>query len=263
MHVRINSAVPFETTSITIHALLKSSDDIMELMLLVDATRRLNTSGKQPVLVLFLPYIPYARQDRVCNEGESLSIQVMANMINSLGADIVFVEDPHSDVAPALINNCRIIGQLSCFFESVPQQYRDNGVALVSPDAGAVKKVFALSQRSGLPAVYATKHRNPETGEIFKTSVDLGPLRPKRFLIVDDICDGGRTFVELAKAIRENYHLTPVEVSLYVTHGIFSKGVKVLRDSGIDHLFAKNVWSENIDYCSNDFVDTPKTGRIF
>lgn len=92
--------------SVEVSASLQTSDDIIALLLATDALRRHYPRAE---LDLILPYIPYARQDRPCVNGEALSIAVMANLINSCGFSTVEVIDSHSDVAPALIRNCKII----------------------------------------------------------------------------------------------------------------------------------------------------------
>src|SRR5882762_8449479 len=84
-------------------AYLKHSDDIMMLLLCVNAIR---VDNPHTEINLYLPYLPYARQDRVCNAGEPLSIQVMANLINSLNCNSVIVYDEHSSVTTALLKNC-------------------------------------------------------------------------------------------------------------------------------------------------------------
>ena len=99
--------------------------------------------------------------------------------------------------------------------------------------ASQVQKSLGLSE-----TVYATKVRNPDNGEILRTEVpeDVS-YRGKNLLIVDDICDGGRTFIELAKVLRD---YEPSRIDLYVTHGIFSKGFEIFEDL-IDHFYVANV----------------------
>jgi ribose-phosphate pyrophosphokinase len=95
---------------------------------------------------------------------------------------------------------------------------------LVSPDAGAMKKIYAVSERTKISdIVVASKVRDVSTGKIVYTDVPVTMTHAnKKFLIVDDICDGGRTFVEIAKNIHEKF--TDANVYLIVTHGIFSAG---------------------------------------
>lgn len=193
--------------------------EIMQLALLVDAIRRHCTNA---VITLTMPYVPYARQDRVMGYGQALSIKVFCDFINSLKFDSVVISDPHSDVTTALLDNVveikqhNLVNVISVLSEFDPQ-------AIVSPDAGATKKAFQTANKYMISLVECQKHRCVMTGNI--TGVTAPKVDPSltRLLIVDDICDGGRTFEEVAKALKEaNPHIEAV--GLWVTHGIFSKG---------------------------------------
>lgn len=213
-------------TAVTqIEAFLDNTDEIMKLLLTVDAIRRINGETK---IHLTLPYLPYARQDRVCNKGEALSIKVMADLINTLEAEQVHVFDPHSEVASALINNVVITQQ-----DEIALQLRDviyeEGLVLISPDAGAEKKIYRLAKnlhQADIPAdvITASKKRDTKTGYITETNLH-GDVTGRNVIIIDDICDGGRTFIELAKTLKKE---GAEEIYLYVTHGIFSKGLEAL-----------------------------------
>lgn len=216
------------TTNIT------SSDILMELLLVTDALRRLDVKH----ISLTCKYFPYARQDRVCSPGESLSVKVVCDIINSQHYDSVTIWDAHSDVTPALLNNCYNV-DCSGFVYRLPY----NNTVLIAPDAGAVKKVFKVAQKFKLPMIVAEKIRSPDTGEIFETKCDL----PEEYcyhdiLIVDDICDGGRTFVELSKVLSTK---TTGNHSLYVTHGIFSKGFEELKE-WFDAIYTPNSFVEDV-----------------
>lgn len=223
-HVKINTSDIGD--KITITAYLNSSDDIMRLLLVVDAVRRVNPSS---AIYLTIPYFPYARQDRVCNPGESLSVKVMADLINNLHCASVTIYDPHSDVTPALLTNCRIVSLAEIVSGNLSQLVTDKKLALVSPDAGAEKKTRIAAKSlstTGHPieVICSSKTRDTFTGNITATEVH-GNVQGKNLLIVDDICDGGRTFVELAKALKDS---GANDIYLYVTHGIFSKGLSEL-----------------------------------
>ncbi len=216
---------------VRLRAWLHDSDAIMALLLSVDAIRRENSST---AIMLELPYLPYARQDRVCQPGEALALRVMADLINGLELDKVVLYDPHSDVAGALINRVEIVPQADLAIEVIDhlcEEEEEEALTIVSPDAGAEKKALTLTkrlhQRTGLDyeLICASKQRNTATGEITGTTVH-GDVAGKTVLIPDDICDGGRTFIELAKVLKKQ---GAAKVYLYVTHGIFSKGIEVLE----------------------------------
>lgn len=185
---------------------------------------------------LIYPYFPYARQDRVMNDDEPFSLKVFCGLLNSQKFNYIEVWDPHSDVVPALVDNCRIIPQWQLAAHTLPKELLDDpNVIFVSPDAGAYKKVAKLIPNDYRIAL-GTKVRGTD-GDIIRTSV-YSPcdLKDKTCVIVDDICDGGKTFVELAKALR---HKGAGKIILYVTHGIFSKGFSELN-TYINHIYTTN-----------------------
>jgi ribose-phosphate pyrophosphokinase len=224
---------------LTLVANLRSSSEVMQLLLITDSLRRMYPAAS---IDLVMPYIPYARQDRVCNGGEALSIKVFTDLINMQGYEGVTVWDPHSDVAPALLERCKIISP-SFFLDHLPEGSFDSKTVFVSPDAGANKKVFQVVKdlRITTPVIRADKIRDTKTGFITDTVV-YGDVEGKHAFIVDDICDGGRTFIALAKQLKA---AGASKVSLYVTHGIFSYGVDILGEH-IDAIYSPNIWEENV-----------------
>jgi len=219
---------------VKVTAFLRNSDDIMKLLLLGNAVT---------ISELTIPYMPYARQDRVCAPGEAFSISVMADLINGLGADKVICWDVHSKVTEELIHNLENIEQ-SRFIEwdlDLSRIMRDKDYSICCPDAGAIDKIHKLQKVFDIDPVriiYGNKVRDI-LGNITETNI-TGLTSKKKVLIVDDICDGGRTFIELAKALKT---WGAESVNLYVTHGIFSKGFDVF-DGLID-----TIWTTD-SYCT-------------
>lgn len=229
-HVKVHcDAIVHNTVQIT--SRINDSRDVMKTLVTVDAIKRYAPNELR--IQLTIPYFPYARQDRVCNVGESLSIKVMADLINTMNLDKVIICDPHSDVTPSLINNCEILDQHYVFQRSM-ELYNLKGYTLISPDAGALKKVelIAKKDKGEHRVVQASKIRNLNTGQITHTELH-GNVKGDDCLIIDDICDGGRTFIELAKILKMN---GAGKIHLYVTHGIFSNGLDVL-DEFIDAIY--------------------------
>lgn len=204
------------------------SDSLIEMLLYVDAYRR--DRGSNAPILLMAPYFPYARQDRVMQPGESHSLKVIANLINSCKFDSVITVDPHSDVVAALVDNLAIMEQHYAVLSVLNQKnISANYDFLIAPDAGALKKIYKLAEKVGLPVIAAQKVRDTSNGNITSTKVydsDAALLKGARALVVDDICDGGRTFIELASVLPEMSRL-----DLYVTHGIFSKGREALEQA--------------------------------
>ncbi len=235
------SIIGMQGIKVTVTAKLRSSDDLMELLLVTDALER---SCNFTYKALEIAYAPYARQDRVCNEGEALSAKVFANLINGLGYSRVYVYDCHSEVLAGMLDNCVNIGveKILRRNEGINLLLEQKLVTLISPDAGANKKTLSLAKAyGGLPVVRADKVRDTATGEITGTEVYCDDLHGVNCLIVDDICDGGMTFIKLAEKLKEK---GAASITLYVTHGIFSKGIDILLDSGIDCVYTTNSFCE-------------------
>lgn len=206
---------------VRVYCMFQSSDDIVDLMLITNAIRY--KLGNVPIM-LTIPYFPAARADRVMVEGESFGLQVYAQMIKSCGFSKIKVYDPHSDVLTGMFEpgQLEVIEQYLCL-DFPFHDYDAENSCIVAPDAGAVKKAFKVAKEARLPLIEAAKKRDVATGKILKTSIDRNDcLRYNNFIVVDDICDGGRTFIELAKAIKE---INPyAKLHLSVTHGLFTKG---------------------------------------
>jgi ribose-phosphate pyrophosphokinase len=213
---------------------IKSSDDVMMIALATDALRRKGIKD----ISLFIPYVPYARQDRVCNSGESFSLKVFANIINSLRFKSVYGVDVHSDVTSALIENFVnikphiYIKHVIKNIISTGQKAHDisGGLVLISPDAGANKKVneFRDNFYKDMKIVYCNKKRDTKTGELNNFEVFCNDLTNKNCLIIDDICDGGRTFIGIAKELKKK---NAKNLYLYTTHGIYSQGLTELSEN--------------------------------
>lgn len=119
---------------IVITSRIKTGDDLFLIALAKNALERKFLKRFE----LFIPYFPYARQDRVCVDGEALSVKVIANFINSLGFDKVTICDVHSDVTLALLNNCVNVPNIE-YVRKARASIVDK-VHLVFPDSGASKK---------------------------------------------------------------------------------------------------------------------------
>jgi len=228
-----------ETDRVRLHIRLNASDDLMNLCLAVDALRNMGVA----YIEAFIPYVPYARQDRVMVPGEPLSIKVFARILNSLQLDKVFVFDAHSDVSTALIDNCRNIANYE-MVQFFLKQLNLSDFVLVSPDLGAYKKVDKLAEKVGYKGEIVTgiKVRDLATGQIIKSDVNVTDLNGKACIVVDDICDGGRTFIELAHALKAK---NAGDLYFIASHGIFShNALERLQEVGYKNVGSSNSISE-------------------
>lgn len=178
---------------------------------------------------LILPYLAYSRQDRPTSIVEPFSLKVLGKLLNTFNLEEVLTFDVHSDVAFGCVDNLRNFG-IEAILRSTGVLESHKDFTLVIPDNGALKKLDGLPFKD---QVIGRKHRDTSTGRLEFRGID-GDVHGKNCLIVDDICDGGGTFIMLSKAL---YEAGASSVELFVTHGIFSKGLQVLLDSGIRKVY--------------------------
>jgi len=198
----------------------RSFEDMGLILLAADALKRFGIERLQ----LFIPYFPAARQDRVMVPGEPLSVKVYASLVNSVGFNRVYLFDAHSEVAPALLNNCVVIPNYTLVRRAL-EAYES--YMLVSPDGGALKKIYKLSEAlGGRPVTECSKRRDVSTGKLSHFTVYAGDLQGQTCVVADDICDGGGTFIGLAEQLRAK---NAGKLILVVSHGIFSRGTEALR----------------------------------
>ena len=252
-HVKLDAAMLIEHFHFGCRVVLeqdcRSAMDFMTIAMTKNAVDNVLQFIHHDVELIML-YVPYARQDRVCEPGEAFGVQVFGGMLNAMNFTRVIVADPHSEVTPAVVKNLFIIPQEEIAFHTLGWKLRMEDFALISPDGGALKKIYKLSKKMDLDVHCADKIRDTATGAIVRTEISVQDFDGRNLMIVDDICDGGRTFIELAKLLKER---NAGKVELYVTHGIFSKGVNVLGEH-IDCIHSFNVWDNNVDQYPQDLL---------
>jgi len=209
-----------------VHAKIRTWNDMGPLLVVMSALK-----SQGVAIQLFMPYFPGARQDRNPEGLTPLTSKVYADMIRPYVRTCTSV-DLHSEVAseiigPYLNNQMSPLHYLKTLINETPD-------LVLAPDKGAHDRAASASQLFNAYCAHAGKTREFETGKLTGfTAPDMSIIGPEgRILIVDDICDGGGTFVGLLAKIRET-HTGPVD--LYVTHGIFSKGLAPL--DGFDNIY--------------------------
>ena len=248
-HLTIKNPIAYKNATGVIFATkLRNGDDFLKLAAAVNAFNNLFTGAK---FFLEIAYFPGSRQDRVCNPGEAFSAKMYGELLNNLIKwESIQILDQHSDVSSAVLDNGYNNSNIRFVLSALEIIDVKEGV-LVSPDAGANKKVYEVAKvlndhyEDSFEVVRADKLRNLKTGEIIETTVYTEDLTGKTCIIVDDICDGGRTFIELAKVLKAK---GAQHVILIVTHGIFSKGFDVVLEH-IDQIVTTNSF---IDLTADD-----------
>lgn len=189
----------------------KSMEGFVRGMFLADAAAERGHRIKN----LVLPMIPGGRQDRLNPDGDYLfTLKSVAKMINDRNFDQVITVDPHSTVTNALIDRLRVY-PLSEVFST----YWTGFTGVIAPDLGATKRASEIANKINRPVYRADKSRDVSTGKLAKATMLDALEQGGHYLVVDDICDGGGTFLGLGEVLREQ----GVYANLYVTHGIFSR----------------------------------------
>ncbi len=240
-HIKLKTSLD-KVAEVTITTRLNSFNDLGVLLCAIDALRR---TGVEKIN-LFLPYFPGARQDRVMISGEPLTVKIYAEILNQQKLNSVTVFDPHSEVTSAVLNNCFVMTNHR-FIEKILQNINEE-VLLISPDGGALKKIYKVSEYlGGIEVIECSKKRNVTNGKLEGFKVYEEDLKGKTCLIVDDICDGGGTFMGLAEELKNK---NAGDLYLAVSHGIFSKGT-----DGLNKYF-------NAIYTTDSFRDEPEVQQI-
>jgi ribose-phosphate pyrophosphokinase len=207
-----------------------ANDNLMELLIIIDALRR--ASARRITAVI--PYFGYARQDRKTLPRTAISAKLVANMITHAGADRVLTVDLHA-------------GQIQGFFDiptdnlyAAPVMVRDirkrftNGnTTIVSPDTGGVVRARGLASRIGAPLAIIDKRREqPGESEVMNV---IGTVAGRSCIMIDDIVDSGGTLCNAAEALAAR---GAASVVAYITHGVLSGGaVAKIMASKIEKLF--------------------------
>lgn len=239
-----------------------------DLELIICATKALRRLGVKEIH-LYIPYLLGARSDRQFVEGgTSYLVDIVAPIINAQNYESVTVYDVHSDVASACINNLKIIDNINLvkwFWHQNPTKGWGNYI-LCSPDAGSLKKIYKAADAVGYKndILVCSKYRDTE-GKLSRVNVPLNipykDVEERDIVIIDDICDGGRTFINIAKEIKNNKQFCG-KIYLIVSHGIFSAGFDELGEY-FDGIFCTNSYSNAIVPKRYDPLMIEETNFIF
>jgi len=211
--------------------------DVIELAQLNDALDYAMNTANDIESSLFLPYLPFSRADRRFVNGDTHAFAVFMQLIRSMGFTTIWTFDAHN---AELASSWGITNVLPTNgpVDQIKPLIRDIGkksLVLVLPDAGAAKR-YDLSKYN-LPILVADKVRDAATGKLTGFKIGSAIKYYKSALIIDDICDGGGTFVGLGELIRKKNK--NIKLGLYVSHGIFSKGLKPL-EAVFDNLYVSD-----------------------
>ena len=214
--VEINENVRGEDVFVIQSTSYPANDNLMELLVTMDALRR----GSARRITAVIPYFGYARQDRKSSPRSPISAKLVANLITQAGADRVLTLDLHA-------------GQIQGFFDipldnlfaspgfskDIKERYDGDDIIMVSPDVGGVIRARAIAKRLDTNLAIIDKRRE-RAGESEVMNV-IGDVKNCRCILIDDIVDSAGTLCNAAEALIES---GAKSVSAYVTHGVLSGG---------------------------------------
>ena len=209
--------------------------DMNGLLLVKAADTSLKAMGINATF--FVPYFPFAREDRRHHRADGQELLIAMEFLQ--GTNLVIV-DPHSEVA-GTIPHISQEDAVRCLDNEVG--LTRNSPAIVIPDAGAAKKAYEWKPVGQVP-IMGYKKRDASSGSLSGFGVHFNSnLNNCPVLIVDDICDGGGTFLGLADVVKAK---GAGKLTLAVTHGLFTKGPEALtRDGYFDRLVTfRSPWTD-------------------
>ncbi len=229
IYIEINENIRGNSIFIIQSVSSPANDNLMELLLCIDALKR--SSAKNITAVI--PYFGYARQDRKVVPRTSISAKLVSNLITKAGADRVVTVDLHS-------------GQIQGFFDipvdnlfatpifarHIRKKIKSNNLICVAPDVGGTARARALGKMLNVGLAIVDKRRpSPGKSEVMNV---IGNVRNKTCIIVDDIIDSGGTIVNAAKVLKEK---GARDVHVYVSHGVLSgNAVEKISKSKVKNL---------------------------
>jgi len=250
---------------IQIKSRLNNFKDLELIICAVKSLKGLEQIGLTFKIHLYTPYFLGSRSDRKFEEGSNNYLKdVICPLINSLNFKTVTVIDPHSDCLEMGIKGFKKESNLELVDFAVKSIYNTfyvekkdrevyNNYILVSPDSGTSKKIYKLAEQIGYKGDIITCSKDRDTnGKLTKTVVpEKVENADKDFIILDDICDGGQTFINIAKEIKSK--LKDNKIYLIVTHGIFSKGFEELSKY-FDGIYCTNSYGDALAQRDGDII---------
>ena len=206
-----------------------ANDNLMELLLCIDALKR--SSAKNITAVI--PYFGYARQDRKVVPRTSISAKLVSNLITKAGADRIVTVDLHAGQIQGFfdipVDN---LFSTPIFARHIKRKIKSKNLICVAPDVGGVERTRALGRKLDVGLAIIDKRR-PSPGKSQVMNV-IGNVKGKTCIITDDIIDSGGTIVNAADALIKR---GAKEVYVYVTHGVLSgEAVEKIKKSKIKNL---------------------------
>jgi ribose-phosphate pyrophosphokinase len=241
-NIRGNSVFVIQSTS------NPANDNIMELLLCIDALRR--SSAKNITAVI--PYFGYARQDRKVAPRTSISAKVVSNLITNAGASRIVTVDLHA-------------GQIQGFFDIpvdnlfttpmfaryIKKKFKTKNLVCVSPDVGGVQRTRGLATKIKADLAIIDKRR-PEPGKSKVMNI-IGDVKGKICIIVDDIIDSGGTIINAVEALKK---AGAIDVYVFITHAVLSgEAAEKIKKSKIKKLIITDSIDNSLKIKNNSKIE--------
>ena len=229
IYIEINENIRGNSIFIIQSVSSPANDNLMELLLCIDALKR--SSAKNITAVI--PYFGYARQDRKVVPRTSISAKLVSNLITNAGANRVVTVDLHAGQIQGFfdipVDN---LFATPIFAKHIKRNIKNKNIICVAPDVGGVERARALGKKLDVGLAIVDKRR-PSPGKSQVMNV-IGNVKNKVCILTDDIIDSGGTIVNAADALIKR---GAKEVHVYATHGVFSgEAVKKIKNSKIKNL---------------------------
>ena len=241
-NIRGNSVFVIQSTS------TPANDNLMELLLCIDALRR--SSAKNITAVI--PYFGYARQDRKVAPRTSISAKVVSNLITNAGANRIVTVDLHA-------------GQIQGFFDIpvdnlfttplfaryIKRKFKTKNLVCVSPDVGGVQRTRGLATKIKADLAIIDKRR-PEPGKSEVMNI-IGDVKGKNCIIVDDIIDSGGTIINAVEALKKE---GAIDVFVFITHAVLSgEAVEKIKKPKIKKLIITDTIDNTLKIKNNSKIE--------
>ncbi len=227
--VEINENITNEEIFIIQSTSDPANDNIMELLVTIDAVKR----GGASKIISVIPYYGYSRQDRCVSFGSPISAKLVSNMIAHAGSCGTITMDLHSNQIEGFFDTpIQHLSACELFAKHIQEKFQDQKILIASPDIGGVKRARDLAKILSCDIVFIDKKRD-KNGESRVTAL-VGDVHGSHVILVDDILDSGNTICNAAEKLKES---GAVSVSAYVTHGVFSgNAAKKLAESSLSYI---------------------------
>ena len=230
-------------------------EHLMVLLVILDALRRASVRRATAVV----PYYGYARQDRKQTGRVPITARLVANLLETAGADRLLTMDLHAGQIQGFFNisvdNLRADPVFAEYFRQ--EGFPAEGTVIVSPDVGGTARARLLAEQLDLPLVVLEKRRSPDGSNVRVMNV-IGEVAGSHAVVVDDILSSGQTIVRAARTLLDH---GASDVTAFCTHGVFSgEALKCLQEAPLKRVVVTNTITHQ-DAVESDLVDYIPVGK--